>query len=201
MSFLARLFFVAHRLSTRSQRKSDDSVADSCSPAVAWLLAHRKERQGQLALRRGRTPTASLYRMYEYLVVGYTAGLRSEIEYFFNQPSWAVSAIPDPVDPDPERYAILAVLPSYLVMAFNRLIERGLPRGSPAIIIDTAVEEELSARAIVLETEPDWVAKVPALAQTLVIPDAFNNEPEETNRSQRFLAMNIVVQEPHVLFV
>ncbi|KAL2016914.1 hypothetical protein VTK56DRAFT_2875 [Thermocarpiscus australiensis] len=200
---LARLLSsVARRFSTRSQQIPDDSAADSgCSPAVAWLLARRQERRSQPALCRGRNPTASLYRMYEYLVVGYTAGLRSEIEYFVNQPSWAVSTIPDPKDPEPERYALLAVLPSCLVMAFNRLIERGLPRGSPAIIIDTTAEDELRARAIVLEMEPHWVAKVPALEQTLVIPDASDKEPEETSRSRRFLAMNIVAEESHVLFV
>ncbi|KAK3941337.1 hypothetical protein QBC46DRAFT_382951 [Diplogelasinospora grovesii] len=171
------------------------------SPTVAWLLAHRDERLGKPAQCKGATPTASLYRMYEYLVVGYITGLRSEIEYFYNQATWAVSTIPDPMDPDPERYAILAVLPYYLVTAFNRLIERGLPRGSPAIIAGAAAEEELRGRDVVLEEEPSWVAKVPALPQTLIIPDKLNKEPEEETRSKRFLEMNIIAEEPHVLFV
>ncbi|KAK3294923.1 uncharacterized protein B0H64DRAFT_198054 [Chaetomium fimeti] len=170
-------------------------------PDVAWLLAHRKERMGQTAHTKGNTPTASLYRMYEYLVVGYIIGLRTEIEYFFNQPSWAVSAIPDPKDPEPERYAILAVLPYYLVTAFNRLIGRGLPRGSPAIIAGNAVENALRSRKVVLEEEPSWVAKVPPLPQPLVIPDQSNNAPQGHDRGKRFLKMNIVAEEPHVLFV
>jgi hypothetical protein len=170
-------------------------------PTVAWLLAHREERIGQPAQREGATPTASLYRMYEYLVTGYITGLRTEIEYFFNQPSWAVSAIPDPADPDPERYAILAVLPYYLVTAFNRLIERGLPRGSPAIVASDAAEDELRSREVVLEEEPSWVAKVPPLPQPLIIPDKDGKEPEEWTRGKRFLEMNIVAEEPHVLFV
>jgi hypothetical protein len=170
-------------------------------PDVAWLLAHRDERMGQIALNQGTTPTASLYRMYEYLVVGYIIGLRTEIEYFFNQPSWAVSAIPDPEDPNPERYAILAVLPYYLVTAFNRLIERGLPRGSPAIIAGNAVEDALRRRKVVLEREPSWVAKVPPLSRPLVIPDQSNKAPEAAARGQRFLKMNIITEEPHILFV
>ncbi|KAL2016830.1 hypothetical protein VTK56DRAFT_2953 [Thermocarpiscus australiensis] len=170
-------------------------------PTVAWLLAHRDECSGKRAQTKGATPTASLYRMSEYLVLGYITGLRTEIEYFLNQPSWAVSAIPDPVDPDPERYAILAVLPYYLVTAFNRLIERGLPRGSPAIIAGAAAEEELRAREVVLEQEPSWAAKVPALSNALTIPDRSNKEPKEDTRSKRFLDMNIIVEEPHVLFV
>ncbi|KAH6856706.1 hypothetical protein B0I37DRAFT_351744 [Chaetomium sp. MPI-CAGE-AT-0009] len=171
------------------------------SPNVAWLLAHREERMGQTAQSKGATPTASLYRMYEYLVVGYITGLRTEIEYFFNQPSWVVSAIPDPEDPDPERYAILAVLPHYLVTAFNRLIERGLPRGSPAIIAGNAAEDALKSRKVVLEEEPSWVAKVPPLPRPLVIPNQSNNAPEGRDRGERFLRMNIIAEEPHILFV
>ncbi|KAL2140759.1 hypothetical protein VTI28DRAFT_3273 [Corynascus sepedonium] len=170
-------------------------------PTVAWLLAHRDERIGKPAQTKGRTPTASLYRMYEYLVLGYTIGLRTETEFFFNQPTWAVSAIPDPADTDPERYAILAVIPFYLVTAFNRLIERGLPRGSPAIITGPAMEEELRQRTIIFEEEPSWVARVPALQQTLIIPDSSNQVPGEDTRSRRFLDMNIVAGDPHVLFV
>lgn len=195
MSNLARVISKVFR------REPNSATADTTAPTVAWLLAHRDERKGQPAHSKGKTPTASLYRMYEYLVTGYITGLRSEIEYFYNQPSWAVSDIPDPIDPDPERYAILAVLPSYLVTAFNRLVERGLPRGSPAIITGAAAENALKGREIVLETEPAWVAKVPALRQTLIIPDKSGKQPGEESRSKQFLDMNIIAEEPHVLFI
>lgn len=138
--------------------------------------------------------------MYEYLVSGYTIGLRSEIEFFFNKSSWAVADIPDPKDPDPERYAVLAILPFYMVTAFNRLIERGLPRDSP-FIISPAMEDELKSRPIVLEKEPEWVAGVKKLEKTLVIPDSDGNVPNEESRSARFHEMNILAEEPHVLFV
>ncbi|KAJ4393004.1 hypothetical protein N0V93_002208 [Gnomoniopsis smithogilvyi] len=172
-------------------------------PSVSCLLA-RRTRSGkpsqQIASTKGDTPLAALYRMYEYIVSGYTIGLRSEIEFFFNNPTWAVADIPDPQDPDPERYAVLAVLPFYMVMAFNRLIQRGLPRGSP-FIISTAMEDELKSRPVVLEKEPAWVAGVAKLEKTLVIPDSDGNVPEEASRSARFQGMNIVAEEPHVLFV
>ncbi|KAI1409320.1 hypothetical protein F5Y13DRAFT_92261 [Hypoxylon sp. FL1857] len=170
-------------------------------PTVSWLLQNRTARTEKTALTRGHTPTASLYRMYEYLVVGFTIGLRTEIEFFFNQPSWAVAAIPDPEDTDPERYAILSVLPYYLVKAFNRLIERGLPRGSPAIIAGDEAERELRAKAVVLEEEPAWVSKVPPLTETLTIPTLSGDVPAEERRSERFLSMNIIAEEPHILFV
>jgi hypothetical protein len=60
---------------------------------VDWLLAHRNGRTQERAQCKGATPSASLYRMYEYLVVGYIIGLRTEIEYFFNHPSWTASCI------------------------------------------------------------------------------------------------------------
>ncbi|KAK3898067.1 hypothetical protein C8A05DRAFT_47517 [Staphylotrichum tortipilum] len=124
----------------------------------------------------------ALYRMYEYLVVSYTIGLRTEIELFYNQPTWSVAGIPDPQDPTPERYAILAVLPFFLTVAFSRLIKRG-------------------ARPVVLETEPAWAGRVPPVERRLVIPDRFGEESEEETGGARFLEMNIVVGEPHILFV
>lgn len=171
-------------------------------PSVLWILDHRAElQQHQPASTSGDNPLASLYRMYEYFVAGYITGLRSEVEFFFNRAAWTVADIPDPEDPDPERYAILAVLPYYLTHAFNRLIERGLARGSPAIIISSAVEEELKSLPVVLEKEPAWVAGVPKLDKTLVLPCTDGSVPREDIRSQRFLAMNIVSEDPYIVFV
>ncbi|KAH8175816.1 hypothetical protein LIA77_04234 [Sarocladium implicatum] len=139
--------------------------------------------------------------MYEYLVVDYITGLRSEVEYFFNQSTWTVSAITDPQDPDPERYAILAVLPHYLVIAFNRLIERGLPRGSPAIITSAEEEERLRNQEVKLESEPEWTTHVPRLPNVLVIPTIEGDKPDDASQNRRFLDLNIIVGEPNVLFV
>lgn len=177
------------------------SQSPEAPSTVIWLLEHKTARAEQSALTKGRTPNASLYWMYEYLVVGFTIGPRTEIEYFFNQPSWAVSAIPDPQDADPQRYAILSVLPHYLCKAFNRLIERGLPRGSPAIIAGNEAERELRSRPMVLEEEPEWALRVPPLSEKLVIPRRQGGEPEEEYVSERFMTKNIMVEEPHVLFV
>ncbi|KAG6006970.1 hypothetical protein E4U43_000371 [Claviceps pusilla] len=175
---------------------------DQKPPEVAWLLEHRLERQGQTALTRGPPDSlASLYRMYEYLVIGFNIGLRSEIEHFFNQPSWSVKDIPDPDDPDPTRYAIVAVLPHYLIMAFNRLIKMGLPRGSPPIFT-AEMEAAMKAQPIKLEEVPSWTAKVPPSENVLTIPcDPRVDERFRASRSELFHKMNIIVDEPHVLFV
>lgn len=175
-------------------------TAPAGPPSVSWILQHRSELTGA-ASTQGDTPLAALYRLYEYFVAGNHIGLRDEVEAFFNQPTWAVADIPDPQDPDPERYAIMAVLPYYLVHAFNRLIQRGLPRGCPAIITSVEEEEELRSRAEVLEKEPGWVTRVPKLEKALVIPSRDGSTPAEDARCARFMALNIISEQPYVLFV
>jgi hypothetical protein len=138
--------------------------------------------------------------MYEDIVLDDNIALRNDIEYFFNHDDWAVAAIPNPRDDDPRRYAILAVLPEFLVIAFNRLIEKGLPRGAPAILTDEMLKE-LQAKPKVLETVPPWTLEVPRLEEILFIPNKNNETPGEDWRSSQFLAKNIYCVQPHILFV
>lgn len=133
--------------------------------------------------------------MYEYIVTSFVTELRTEIEYFYDQP-WTVSKIPDPKDTDPERYAILAVIPHYLMKAFNRMAERRLPRGSPAIITSREMEEELMSREIVRKEVPGWVKRMPRLEKTLVIPTDDGEVPDEESKSERFWEMNTIAHEP-----
>lgn len=148
------------------------------------------------------TPSACLYRTYEFFVLGWTTAFRNELEYFCcTHPDWAVSALPDPADPaDPTRYAVLAVLTRLMCDAFNRRIERGLPRDAPPIVIDFA---ELRARPKVYESPPEWAERVPALQDKVFIPDASGKQiPEDDPEvSEEFKAMNIIVQMPHIHFV
>jgi hypothetical protein len=85
---------------------------------------------------------------------------RNEIEYFWNQKSWAVQAIPDPKDPDPVRYAILAVLTDQMVRAFNHLIERGLPRDAAsdphADFVELATRERVPEKRERIEAQGDF---------------------------------------------
>lgn len=138
--------------------------------------------------------------MYEYIVTSFVTELRNEIEYFYNQP-WTVSKIPDPKDTDPERHAILAMIPHYLMKAFNRMAERRLPRGSPAIITSREMEEELMSREIVRKEVPGWVKRMPRLEKTLVIPTDDGEVPDEESKSERFWEMNTIAHELFVLFV
>jgi len=42
------------------------------------------------------TPTASFYRLYQFLVVDWTIQFRNELEYFWGQAAWPLAALPDP---------------------------------------------------------------------------------------------------------
>lgn len=114
------------------------------------------------------TPLSSLYRLYHFIVIDDTIELRNELEYFFNRAEWPVNAIPDPEDADAERYAILAVLTALICRAFNRLIEKGLPRHAPPIVSDW---DALAAQPRILEQMPQCATEVPKLITRLDIPD------------------------------
>ena len=193
-------------------------------PSVAELLADRDKARGRYPIqclfnwrishaskpsiisRLSRNPrpdsaSASFYRIYEFFVLGWTTAFRNELEYFCCcHPDWSVTALPDPADPDPTRYAVFAVLTQLMCASFNRRIERGLPRDAPAIIIDFAA---LRARPKVYEKPPGWAGHVAALEEKVFIPGADGKElPEDDPEvSEEFRAMNIIVQMPHIHFV
>jgi hypothetical protein len=127
--------------------------------------------------------------------------LRNELEFFFNKYEWPVSELPDPQDDNPQRYAVLAVLPALMVRAFNRLIAKGLPRDSGPIISDF---EELAARPRILEAAPSWPHSVPRLNTPLKVPNKqgiFIEGPADPESCKEFLEKNIWIEEPHIYFV
>lgn len=74
------------------------------------------------------TPLRSLYRMCECMLSGEYSPLGEETVYFWYQSRWELHDIPDPADPDPIRYALLASLVEELVAAFNWRLSLGLRR-------------------------------------------------------------------------
>ena len=119
------------------------------------------------------TISASFYRIYEFYVLDDNIYFRNELEYFCIQhPTWALCDIPDPKDPDPLRYAILACVARWMVAAFNRRIGFGLPRDAPAIILNF---REMENRPKIYETLPAWVERVPPMPEQVHLPDENGN--------------------------
>lgn len=157
------------------------------------------------------TPLKCLYRLYEYILLDLNIPMRNEIEYFWNRHMWAVCDIEDPRDSDPARYAVLSCIPHLLVIAFNNNIEMGLPRDAPSIMTDDQIEE-VQRRPKKLEAVPEWTKSVAPLPTLLKIPHlkgglGSGSELEELDdmqderASEPFKAKNILIWEPHILFI
>jgi hypothetical protein len=113
------------------------------------------------------TPLRSLYRLYEAICAQKPFPLSRETDYFFfQQPGWKLESIPDPKDPDPVRYAILASLVEEMVTLFNLRnglgIRRGERPGKMAGRYNAKDRAALQAEAARFhESPPPWVAHVP----------------------------------------
>ncbi len=153
-------------------------------PSVQRILSSR-DRFSEFYPRQRQpdTPLAALYRIYLAILADRHLVLRNEIEYFWNQHQWRVCDIPEPptaVAKEREQRAVLATIPYLLVKAFNRLIDRGLPRDAPPIIHDD-LWEELKSRPKLYEGVPRWAELVQPLDTPLVIPDSKGAAPRDGN--------------------
>ncbi|PGH14599.1 hypothetical protein AJ79_02934 [Helicocarpus griseus UAMH5409] len=78
------------------------------------------------------TPLRSIYRLYEAVMAGddMYAVIQYELEHFWftSARSWELHRIPDPRDPDPIRYAILACIVEAMPPAFNFKLSIGMRR-------------------------------------------------------------------------
>lgn len=180
-------------------------------PPPRELIANRVIAEVPLLRRRvdrsNDTPIAALYRIYEHLVLDQHIEIRNEIEAFWWQQDWAVRDIPDPQDTDPERLACLACIPKLMCLAFNKRIELGLPRSAPPIFTYDQLDE-WKAQERIYEQEPDWVARVPPLAEPLAIPHWDNDKRDfvplesfdDIRASPECATLNVLIWKPHVHF-
>ncbi|KZV61753.1 hypothetical protein PENSPDRAFT_284401 [Peniophora sp. CONT] len=145
------------------------------------------------------TPTASLYRLYEFFIIGWVTAYRNELEYFCRQhPDWAIAELPDPADHYPLRYTIISVLTRLMCESFNRRIELGLPRDAPAIVLDFT---ELRARPKIYERPPTWAMRMAPMPKRIVIPTIDGEIPNDEDECPVFASMNIHVHAPHIHFI
>ncbi|KAF3480028.1 uncharacterized protein GIQ15_07004 [Arthroderma uncinatum] len=104
-------------------------------PSLCWrrrIDSDLKNLQAVPVWRSRDTPLRSIYRLYEAVMAGeeYFDVIGYETEYFWYQDrrSWEPHRIPDPADPDPIRYAILASIAEALVFALNWRLSIGMRR-------------------------------------------------------------------------
>jgi hypothetical protein len=212
LSFLGRFLQWKHPAIPTAKADSFNANSNDLPPPPRQLLRGREIYELPILRRRidreVDTPLAALYRLYEHIILDQNIEMRNELEAFWYQPSWPVCKIPDPKDPDPERYAVLAVIPSLLVLAFNKRIELGLPRDAPAIFTGDQLDE-WRAREREYEKEPDWASSVPPCKELLKIPH-WNNDLrdfvsidgfDDHRASQEFAKKNILIWQPHIHFI
>jgi hypothetical protein len=150
--------------------------------------------------RAAETPLERLYIMYYYLVRGDYAVLRNEVQDFFDHWYWKIRDIPDPRDHDPERYAILAIIASYLAHGFNRRIKcGGQSRRIPARDLEIAAKNFFCGTRHLpymekLERVPKWVKKVPRIKGELELGGGIWNVARR-RKSEKFAGKGIIAEE------
>ncbi|KAK7001014.1 hypothetical protein R3P38DRAFT_1810209 [Favolaschia claudopus] len=124
------------------------------------------------------TPLRALYRLYE-CTVDYDANeMMLDSQYWFHQQAhWRLADVPDPKDPDPTRYAIIASLVEDLVDAFNYEIKLGLRRGitfetKAARTMQTHHLKALHYGRVVLVPSPNIWSSVPNARRHGLLRDA-----------------------------
>ncbi|KAG8878884.1 hypothetical protein FRB97_002121 [Tulasnella sp. 331] len=212
------------RFSTKASSSSRPSVKDLLDKPEQVMTQFQGERV--LKCRTGPptdTSLASLYRLYQFFVVGWTTAARAEMRYFWQQATWSLVDIPDPKDDvDQIRYTIVAVLVRMLCKEFNVWVDRGFSRGSPITSSspsagtsevppsttlgnagpDMGVASESEERKG-HEVPPAWVTVVPRVTEKgggwVRIPGV-RGIPDEHDQglSEEFWSAGILVEEPYL---
>ncbi|KAL4877943.1 hypothetical protein BJY04DRAFT_120113 [Aspergillus karnatakaensis] len=143
------------------------------------------------------TPMRSIYRLYELHLADRYEMMGWETEYFFFRPDWKVGDIPDPKDPDPVRYAVLASIVEELHEAVNWRLSLGLRRNYKHVYRD---HKDDPWPPFTPEELPEWTKHVPPIDKDVLrnsVPaeslDSDGNLVLETNGTgPNFARRNIV---------
>ena len=143
------------------------------------------------------TPLRSIYRLYELHLADRYALLGWETEYFFFRKDWRMEDIPDPKDPDPLRYAIIASIVEELHEAVNWRLGLGLRRNREHVFRE---EDEDPWPPFTPEKLPGWTKRVPAIdkdqLKESVPPESLDSHGnlvlEENGKATNFARRNII---------
>lgn len=106
------------------------------------------------------TPLRSLYRLRDCVCANHPNYTMLEGECFFGRWDWPVKDIPDPNDPDPVRYAVLAGIVETMVREWNYKIKLGIRR-KQRFLSRKEIERARDMEDWPLEEAPSWTAHVP----------------------------------------
>lgn len=158
-------------------------------PELSWnrrMNSDLKNLQAIPIWRSRDTPLRSLYRLYEAAMGGEAIieviGYETEYFWYQNRRSWDLDRIPDPQDPDPIRYAVLACFVEALVKAFNWRLSLGMRRDKNHIPRERGDDPWPSYKPI---TGPLWTQRVPPVDTEYVR----NNLPERLDQRGRFVLL------------
>ncbi|PPQ93163.1 hypothetical protein CVT25_002390 [Psilocybe cyanescens] len=110
------------------------------------------------------TSLRSLYRLHDVICANDENYVMLESEYFWRQAHWRIKDIPDPKDPNPLRYAILASLTEAMVVAYNRKITIGLRRD---VCVTSKAQDEAFRQDPnkPYEEAPSWASLIPPVEE------------------------------------
>lgn len=143
------------------------------------------------------TPLRSIYRIYELLLADRYALIGEETEYFFYRRDWKLRDIPDPQDPDPLRYAVIASIVEELHDAVNWRLSLGLRRTREHVYRE---DDGDPWPPFTPEECPCWTQEVPPIDKELlgisVPPEALDKEGnlvlEANGKGPNFARRNII---------
>lgn len=145
------------------------------------------------------TPLRCLYRIYEAMAAREPYAISPEVEYFWYQSRWrwTLDRIPDPCDPDPVRYAILACIAEELADGFNWRLSIGMRRLKSQHIYRECIYDELPPFTPMVP--PSWTKHVPPVDGNMIadLPCDFVDSSgrlvlEEGDGAPTFAARNII---------
>lgn len=207
--------WIKHATSFFQKKKETPSQANTWTqvypPNPREIMSSRHKYEGQVLRHRlqprDETQLGAIYRIYEHIMLGQNRDVGREFEKFWNRWAWKTCDIPDPMDPDPERYAVVACIPALMCIAFNARIRLGIPRDRPHVWTSEALDNWRRGERE-YETEPDWAEMVPQLDEKLSIPHwdcekrewIMLNSFDSSTASREFERKNVLIGQPHIYF-
>ncbi|KAJ3825171.1 hypothetical protein F5880DRAFT_271541 [Lentinula raphanica] len=144
--------------------------------------------------------TRALYRLYDAICLRDEMETVHEATYIWGRLNWQLEDWPDPQDPDPERYAVLAGIMEGLVESFNWRLGLGMCRDPRKA--SRKRREKRRGDPEPLEQCPSWPNNVPPSPRTVFLSMKHRSmEQVEASTRPYFKRRNIIGNTGSLMFV